>query len=196
VHSCTSGNGALYLYAGNLGNRVELYGTLVESNTAYGVNLLIGQRGQGFYAVHSVFYNNGSYGIWAQSDRAAYQDTAIHMINSAVVSNSSDGIHMGNGGTGYPKYLHTYNSIYYGNGGYGISVESTPYALGYIVKGNGNAFGSNTSGAYQHIPMLPGEVTLTGDPFTSKSTGDFTLNSTSGAGAACKGVGWPTVIPS
>lgn len=39
------------------------------------------------------------------------------------------------------------------------------------------------------------DVTLTGDPFVSGSTGNFALNSTAGAGAAVKAAGWPGVMP-
>lgn len=38
-------------------------------------------------------------------------------------------------------------------------------------------------------------VTLTGDPFTNAAGGDFSLNNTAGAGAACKGIAYPQSYP-
>lgn len=39
------------------------------------------------------------------------------------------------------------------------------------------------------------DVILTADPFVSKSTNDFRLNTTAGGGAACRGHGVPTSWP-
>jgi hypothetical protein len=53
--------------------------------------------------------------------------------------------------------------------------------------GNGGAnFDANFTAA-----ELFNTVTLTGDPFISASTGNFMLNNTAGAGAACQGTGTP-----
>ena len=61
--------------------------------------------------------------------------------------------------------------------------------------GASNAYYGNTSGALHNFPSLPGDVTLTGSPFTNPSGGDFTLNNTAGAGLACQAVGFPSSLP-
>jgi hypothetical protein len=38
-------------------------------------------------------------------------------------------------------------------------------------------------------------VTLTGNPYTNSAGGDFTLNNTAGAGAACRAAGTPGALP-
>lgn len=86
------------------------------------------------------------------------------------------------------------NSIFYLNGGYGIKWNATK-APNWAINQN-NAFGSNTSGAYSSLFTAgTNEVTLTADPFTDAANRDFTLNTTSGGGAACKGAGTPATIP-
>lgn len=48
-------------------------------------------------------------------------------------------------------------------------------------------------GEYNVIPAGPNDVTLTADPFTNAGANDFSLNNTSGGGAALKGSGFPGV---
>lgn len=85
------------------------------------------------------------------------------------------------------------SNIIYGNGGYGLN-----YQAGAALS-NGladyNAFGSNTSGPYSGVSAGDHDVTLTGDPFTDAAGGDFSLNNTAGAGAACRGVAFPHTFP-
>jgi len=57
-----------------------------------------------------------------------------------------------------------------------------------------NAFGAN-GGNYSSWNGSFGDVSLTANPFTSAGTGDYSLNSTAGGGAACKGAGFPGVFP-
>lgn len=68
--------------------------------------------------------------------------------------------------------------------------------IGTTSSGNpsfwNNAVGSHTSGRFDTgtlgsalVELNP--ITLTGDPYTNASGGDFTLNNTSGAGALCRG---------
>jgi len=53
-----------------------------------------------------------------------------------------------------------------------------------------NAYGSNTNGARNGIPVGTNDVTLTANPFNNAGSGDFSLNGTAGGGAACKGAGF------
>lgn len=84
------------------------------------------------------------------------------------------------------------NCISYGNVNTGFStssVESEVFLLNCAVGGNATAY--NTAQIFNVINLQ----TLTGNPFTSAGTGDFSLNSTAGAGALCKAAGFPGVFP-
>ena len=97
------------------------------------------------------------------------------------------------------QILFLFNTIAVSNGGYGVNANNvtTPVSpwVGPLYGGASNAYYGNTSGARNNFPSLPGDVTLTGSPFTNPSGGDFTLNNTAGAGAACKGAGFPSSLP-
>jgi hypothetical protein len=57
------------------------------------------------------------------------------------------------------------------------------------------AFGSNTLDVTAtYGAKVVNKLTLTGDPCVSASTGNFALNGTAGAGAALKGLGFPTTL--
>lgn len=84
------------------------------------------------------------------------------------------------------------NCISYSNGGYGWNAIGGVVALGTLINCAG---GSNTSGNYTGFQAVENFVILTGDPFTSSGTGDFSLNNTAGAGATCRAAGQPGVFP-
>jgi hypothetical protein len=77
------------------------------------------------------------------------------------------------------------NCISVSNGSYGFQ---NGYLNNCAVYGNG----TNTSGQ-SNFPN--NSLTLTGSPFVSASTGNFALNNTSGAGAACRAAGFPGAFP-
>jgi hypothetical protein len=135
-----------------------------------------------------VFYNNTLNGFRCnQVDNT--ERTNSRFINCAFVSNTLDGIRLDpSSGFITPTVI---NSILYGNGGWGINSFqiTTP-----VVSWN-NAYGDNTSGATTGWVTDINPVTLTTNPFTNPSGGDFSLNSTSGGGAACKTAGYPSVLP-
>lgn len=83
------------------------------------------------------------------------------------------------------------NNIFVNNGGWGLVGTMT----GVDPCAYNNAFYNNTSGAFQNGTLDSSNVTLTGDPFTNAASGDFSLNNTSGAGAACRSVGFPGASP-
>lgn len=145
----------------------------------------------------TVVYNNTAYGIERAGNDGGGQ-LALYFWNSAVVSNGSDGINIvGNASTGQILFL--FNTIAVSNGGYGVNANNvtTPVSPwgGPLYGGASNAYYGNTSGARNNFPSLPGDITLTGSPFTNPSGGNFTLNNTAGAGAACKGAGFPSSLP-
>ena len=85
------------------------------------------------------------------------------------------------------------NSIFYGNGGWGVNMPSSQIIA--PPMNYNNAYGSNTSGNRNNVPVGTNDVTLTANPWTNSSSGDYSLNSTSGGGAALKGLGYPSTFP-
>lgn len=71
--------------------------------------------------------------------------------------------------------------------GYGLndSVSAALSSWGY----DQNAFYNNALGA-THNETTSNDITLTGDPFTNAAGGDFSLNVTAGAGAACRNIAY------
>ena len=115
----------------------------------------------------------------------------LFLENCAFTENAGDGVYNGSS-----PGIYAINTIFYGNTGYGIN-QPVPGNQWYIVYLKTCALGANSSGDFNNLPGIinEGAVTLTADPFTNQSAGDFSLNSTAGGGAACKQAGFPTVIP-
>lgn len=122
---------------------------------------------------------------------------SMFIKNCAIVSNSSHGIVHAKSTITTAVMLFLENNIIYGNGGFGVTMDnsSTFNLPSWNQFGACNAFGSNTSGDRSKFPSLPGDVALTANPFTSDSTGDFSLNNTSGGGPVCKAAGFPSTFP-
>lgn len=168
-----------------------------------GIGVAVNPNGNSTYGAQVIFnrtviYNNTTYGVIAHP--SASSDGGVGSLlsfwNSAVVSNGSDGINnVGNNSVGQRLLL--FNSIVVSNGAYGVNcgTAGSSGGSGPIQVGASNAYYGNTSGARNNFPSLPGDVTLTGSPFTNPSGGDFTLNNTAGAGLACQAVGFPSSLP-
>lgn len=141
---------------------------------------------------HSTFYNNSGKGVSSQAlgvRQTAGQNT--YLFNCNLVSNTGDGLNCNITGNNGLVNLFLQNNIFYGNGGFGLN----PQVIMGFYMGSDNAYGSNTSGAYGNAAFaLPGDVTLSGDPFNGRTSNDFSLNSTAGAGAACRQAGFPGVL--
>lgn len=95
-------------------------------------------------------------------------------------------------------------NIFDTNTGFGLNQNTSAWPSAY--RWDGNAYYNNTAGAKQNLTSTSGnynsapyvntlDQTLSGDPFTSASGADFTLNNTAGAGAACRGTGYPPTFP-
>ena len=118
--------------------------------------------------------------------------SAVQIYECTIYGCASDGILAS--GTFHSYALAIVNNILYSNGGYGVNASSSNAELYPAVNFN-NAYGANTSGARNGLPAGTNDVALSANPFTNASSGDFSLNSTSGGGAACKGAGFPGVFP-
>lgn len=117
-------------------------------------------------------------------------------IHNVAYANGGDGIRTS--ASGVVAYINIQNNILVNNGAYGISFGANNYPrLPFISN---NAFYNNTSGSFRDFANTSGSngvgaltdpnITLTGDPFTDAANDDFTLNNTSGAGAACRATGF------
>jgi hypothetical protein len=124
--------------------------------------------------------NTGYHGFSVQGNQ-----TQVSMINCVAYNNGGDGFHIS--AAQQTAYL-VQNCISYGNAAFGFNYTTSP--TGVLYGFNYNAYGSNTSGNLNVVPAGPNDVTLTANPFNAPVTGDFSLNSTSGGGAACRGAGF------
>lgn len=125
-----------------------------------------------------------SYGINFPANRISQ----LMLVNSVVRSSTNDNIKFATQSS--VAGLVARNSVIELAGGYGIN--SVDY-LGYAVQRN-LAFRSNTSGNRSaKVAAGLGDITLTADPWTATATPDYSLNATSGGGAALKNAGFPGV---
>jgi len=114
--------------------------------------------------------------------------------NCTAYSCTSSGFYVQNWTTDV-FYLNLINCIASENGAYGfqgVSSGSTSRARTINC-----ATYSNTSGATSNT-LNEGIITLTADPFVTKTpgtgTGDYDLNNTAGGGAACRALGYPSTM--
>jgi hypothetical protein len=123
-------------------------------------------------------------------------------FNSSSVGYSADHcVSYGNGRAGFDvsgnNSFGTYlsNCLAYGNTGEGFTTDGVKSGA-FLLNCAG---GSNTAGNYNATNLTANSVenfvTLTGDPFTSAATGDFSINNTASAGAALRAAGFPGAMP-
>lgn len=178
--SIACANGSTNAISGSVGTALIAHcfisggsGTLLSLLNA--VNVLI---------AHSVIAN-GSIGIQVSTSGN------VTLLNCTLANHSNSAVFAGAGFTGSFRMQ---SCIVYGNGNTGLRTNSASQKYAVFVAHN--AWGSNTSGNYSTgIPAGAGDVTLTADPFTNSGSRDYSLNSTAGGGAACKGTGFPGAFP-
>lgn len=139
-----------------------------------------------------------SWGIIALSDSS-------FVMNNVCYACGADGIVIN--GTGVSGQVGIFlNNILVSNTTFGL--RATTIGSGRFPNYDGNAYYNNTSGTRSNLDDVGGtnpinaanpytnvhDVILTGDPFTNAAGGDFTLNTTAGAGAACRAAGLPSTI--
>jgi hypothetical protein len=170
-------------------------------------NGVLSTNGADFTILNSHIHHNSSHGI---SNSAGI----VALIGSLITNNGGNGLDSSgaagrlvvdrctfalNSGSGlYTNHWSddpttVGNSIFYGNGAWGVLINPKPYwRLMYHC-----AFGNNTSGDCDFTRMYEqvGLVALTADPFTDAANGDFSLNSAAGGGALCKAAGFPGEFP-
>ena len=117
------------------------------------------------------------------------------ILYNSVYNSGRDGINVSNTSVWYSMQIT--GNILVSNAAYGIVGPTAHTPAGPLW--DGNAFYNNTSGTTNQLSDTTTDaqngvapytnvynVTLTGVPFNNTGTGDFSLNGTSGAGAACK----------
>ncbi|MBZ5677112.1 MAG: hypothetical protein LAP61_22945 [Acidobacteriia bacterium] len=191
---------------------IVLYRCRVYSCTSHGIH-----NDGGTFLLASYVHDNGGDGI-LQGNQSSMKPGVILVWRSVIKSNAGKGVNcqmqadeangarfpiviesdlLNNGGDnlyvqGNPTGIIAINSIIDSAGGYGIN-NLLSYFM-FQVLGS-IAWRANTTADTNNVPKSPSDVTLTGDPFTARGSDDFTLNSTAGAGAACRAIGQPVVFP-
>jgi hypothetical protein len=171
---------------GGSGNAIATSGALIVSDSfisGNGVGLSISSSPNAF-VINTVIVNGTGNGIFMNGAGV------FTLLNSTVANNASHGISVNGSLVGLFRFQ---SNVVYGNGGKGINGTGLTYSSLFLSN---NAWGSNASGNYgTGIPAGAGDKTLTADPFTNSAGGDYSLNSTAGGGALCKGAGFPGVFP-
>jgi hypothetical protein len=134
--------------------------------------------------------NGGCFLLMKDSVVAANAGMGLHLasgtnrtvvLNSMFYENIGDAIQLSSAASA--SVFMIVNNIFYGQTAWGIN-KVTLNAIP-ILNVMDNAFGGNSSGAHTGISTT-GDVTLSGDPTFSGTTGNFQLNNNAGQGAACK----------
>jgi len=168
-----------------------MYGCYVHGNGGDGFRMQTGNTDSYLFAYGCVFASNSGNGCNDQSQAIR----GMYIQNCDLYNNTGAGALVGAGNSF--AYLTSINCIYYTNGTFGINFQ-TPgagAAIGTIAIQRNNFFGGGSQVARNTgAPTGVSDVTLTANPFNSPSTGDFSLNSTTGGGAAVTGAGWQSAI--
>lgn len=176
-------------------------------NNAYLVDCYFhGNAGIGLQAYHNfgtevagavvmdrcVFYDNGAQGAYFEGGTLSSEDALIPIVtNCAFEANVGHGLDTSGIASG--AGLSVRNNVFSNNGGYGWNPRTGQTGPKSVYA---NAYYNNSSGANSNSLFESStDVTLTADPFNNPSGGDFTLNNTTGGGAACKGAGFPSSLP-
>jgi hypothetical protein len=160
----------------------------IHENGGHGFSYSGGsQGGRSFDAVASTHWKNTGNGVdnSAQAGVGTAVGRSISMQNCDIVDNAKGVNILGGGGTNSEQSLTLVNCIIYGN----TTGVDTSTATMVVAVDRFNAYKNTTD--VSGWTKGTGDVALTGDPFNGRTSNDFSLNNTAGAGAACKGVGTP-----
>lgn len=102
---------------------------------------------------------------------------------------AQSGIHI-NGAIATTSVMRVENSLFVNNGDYGLTLQNADHrSAPHVIKCG--FYGNGIAQVHPDIntAFVEDSITLTGDPFVDAVNGDFRLNDTAGAGAACQGAG-------
>ena len=167
-------------------------GCQFDNNGGDGFNTGVSQTPQGPYFIfeYSIFYKNSANGINIAFSNTGGSTLPIIIISHCDVSTNTDAGYVSPNANN--PLLQASNSIFDANGTYGVDTGSTSITVQALLYKN--AFYNNTTAATRGVNTGIGTVTLSASPYNTIGS-DFSLNSTSGGGAACKGAGFPGTIP-
>lgn len=158
------------------GGAATAYGCAVHGNTTVGIRC----NSSSYRVLRCLIYSNtGASSDGIQVATGAYQE----IQHNTVYGNGRHGLYFTSNQTYFSGVIS--DNIFSENAGYGIGADSS--LINYLQKNN--AYYNNTSGARDtnaDDSFTIGAITLTADPFTSKGTGDFSLNRVVGGGAECR----------
>ncbi len=168
----------------------QIFGCYIHGNGRDGIRRIAanGSSPTGAYFVsHTVVYNNTAVGVNNQCNQVQGNADGtgfafLTIDHCTIMSNGTDGVQQTNQSTG-TYMLSLTNTIIYGNTTTGVHQGTSSQGLSIDLN---NAYGGNGTDV-TNWAKGSGAVTLTSNPCTNPSGGDFTLNGTAGAGAACKG---------
>lgn len=122
------------------------------------------------------------------------QNVTLIVRDCLFVDNTADGLKLASS-TGTCT-LELANDVFYNNTTYGIENLDAQAEIDANARIYRNcAFGANGTAAYAALSAGYGEITLTADPFVSRSGRNFALNSTPGGGALLRAAGFPNAWP-
>lgn len=196
IENCTQ-DGILWAQSAN-NTQLTLVGCYIKSCSGNGINISNNSTNHVINVFSTVIYNCTLCGIRSNQDvnPGAVDQAILNLRNSCFVANGDSGVEIRQGsGNGTTQIFMAYNCIFTQNTSYGIFIaqsSSLNGSIGVMQISQSNAFYGNGTANVSGYTLGAGDITLTGDPFTSKSTGDFTLNS--GAGAPCKAAGFESSV--
>jgi hypothetical protein len=120
---------------------------------------------------------------------AAYSSGRSPIFNNVFYANGRDGIR--NTGNYYGDCIS--DNIFVNNVGIGLNTTAMSPLRDSVFYHHNAYFGNGTARSGNNAGT--GDVTLTGDPFVDAANGNFALNNTAGAGAACRAAGYPGTFP-
>lgn len=131
--------------------------------------------------------------------------TGCYAKHNVFDSNGRDGMSFGTGSSNWYNAVYL-NNVSINNGRYGLLGNTFATTTPAMPFWDGNAFYGNATAARNSIDNVTGisgispytntsDVTLTGNPFVDAAAGNYSLNSTTGAGLSVRAAGALTTWP-
>lgn len=182
---------------------MSFFACFIHDNTGDGIHIAnvvgsgIDEALNSIHIERCVFYNAGANAINVDDAFGVINNPLTLLISNSALINSTDNGILLNSTSGLYIEVFLVNSIIDSNGAYGLNNAGNSLSFRSYNNAYGSGATANASGDVNGTGFVKdaGSITLTADPFTSRSTGNFTLNSTAGGGAACTGAGYPTTLP-
>lgn len=137
---------------------------------------------------HCLIVDNTDRGIYINTSTSG--GIAYCSISNCTIANNTTANFEAATTTGALGAVSLRNNIFYGSA---ATLKMVTAGLDLDLVAINNAFGGG--GATTNYTTGQGDITLSGDPFTSAGTGDYSLNNTAARGALLRGTGYPQTLP-